>query len=106
MLKKMNTLQKHLLVLMITAVPLFTFVQSNFAASVADSTGIRGQFEYLYNKSNTYQQYKVIPITAYNTLKQNATDSIGMYKKEATDHLPVSYTHLRAHETRHDLVCR
>ncbi|HZL10634.1 MAG TPA: hypothetical protein VFC65_11610 [Prolixibacteraceae bacterium] len=83
----MNTLQKHLLVLMITAVPLFTFVQSNFAASVADSTGIRGQFEYLYNKSNTYQQYKVIPITAYNTLKQNATDSIGMYKKEATDHL-------------------
>src|SRR5450756_838940 len=21
-------------------------------------------------------------------------------------HLPVSYTHLRAHETRHDLVCR
>src|SRR5450759_1356579 len=22
------------------------------------------------------------------------------------NHLPVSYTHLRAHETRHDLVCR
>src|SRR5450756_2441025 len=22
------------------------------------------------------------------------------------DHMPVSYTHLRAHETRHDLVCR
>src|SRR5450756_1725387 len=23
-----------------------------------------------------------------------------------TEHIPVSYTHLRAHETRHDLVCR
>ena len=22
------------------------------------------------------------------------------------NHTPVSYTHLRAHETRHDLVCR
>src|SRR5450756_975234 len=22
------------------------------------------------------------------------------------EHVPVSYTHLRAHETRHDLVCR
>src|SRR5450759_1584752 len=26
--------------------------------------------------------------------------------RSATDLLPVSYTHLRAHETRHDLVCR
>ena len=25
---------------------------------------------------------------------------------EGTDLEPVSYTHLRAHETRHDLVCR
>ena len=24
----------------------------------------------------------------------------------STRHIPVSYTHLRAHETRHDLVCR
>src|SRR5450756_2098756 len=26
--------------------------------------------------------------------------------EEATPGFPVSYTHLRAHETRHDLVCR
>src|SRR5450759_603333 len=25
---------------------------------------------------------------------------------DASDWVPVSYTHLRAHETRHDLVCR
>ena len=24
----------------------------------------------------------------------------------AAEHMTVSYTHLRAHETRHDLVCR
>jgi hypothetical protein len=28
-----------------------------------------------------------------------------LYEKDATA-IPVSYTHLRAHETRHDLVCR
>ncbi len=83
----MSTLRKHLLVLIITAVPILTFAQSDYTASVADSTGIKGQFEYLYKKSNTYQQYKVIPISGYNTLKQNATDSIRMYKKEATNHL-------------------
>ena len=27
-------------------------------------------------------------------------------KKRLLSVLPVSYTHLRAHETRHDLVCR
>ena len=27
-------------------------------------------------------------------------------KKELEEAKPVSYTHLRAHETRHDLVCR
>src|SRR5665648_1238073 len=27
-------------------------------------------------------------------------------RRETLDRVPVSYTHLRAHETRHDLVCR
>src|SRR5450756_2967858 len=27
-------------------------------------------------------------------------------RTDAVSHGPVSYTHLRAHETRHDLVCR
>src|SRR5450756_2755828 len=34
----------------------------------------------------------------YDTLEKN--------KIIGDDHRPVSYTHLRAHETRHDLVCR
>lgn len=87
MLKIINTFRKHLLVIIITAVPILTFAQSNVIASVADSTDIKGQFEKLYKKSSTYEQNKVIQISGYNTLKKNATDSIRMYKKEATDHL-------------------
>lgn len=83
----MNILRNHILVLIITAIPMLTFAQNNVVATVADSTDIKEQFEYLYKKSNTFEQYKVIPITSYNTLKQNATDSIQMYKKEVTDHL-------------------
>jgi len=80
-------LKKHLLAIIITTTPIFTFAQSNVIASVADSTDIKGQFEKLYKKSNTYEQNKVIPISDFNTLKKNSTDSIRMYKKEATNHL-------------------
>ncbi|MDP3445790.1 MAG: hypothetical protein Q8T08_23260 [Ignavibacteria bacterium] len=80
-------MKKYLLVIIVTAVPILSFAQSNFIASVSDSTDIKGQFEYLYKKSNTFEVYKVIPINSYNTLKQNATDSIRLYKKEATIHL-------------------
>lgn len=82
-----NPLRKYLLVIIITAVPLLTFSQSNFIASAADSTDIKGQFEHLYKKSNIFEQYKVILISDYNTLKKNSTDSIRTYKKEATNHL-------------------
>ena len=82
-----NTLRKHLLALIITAVPILTFAQSNLIASTADSTDIKGQFEHLYKKSNTFEQHKVIQINDYNTLKKNTTDSIRMYKMEATNHL-------------------
>lgn len=83
----MNTIRKYLLVIIVTTVPIVTFAQGNFIASVSDSTDIKGQFEYLYKKSNSYGEYKVIPINSFNTLKQNATDSIRLYKKEATVHL-------------------
>src|SRR5450759_3019779 len=34
------------------------------------------------------------------------TGGLGPTSDDITKPLPVSYTHLRAHETRHDLVCR
>lgn len=82
-----NPLLKYILVFIITSAPILTFAQTNSIASATDSTSIKGQFEYLYKKSNTFEQYKVIQISDYNKLKQNATDSIRTYKKEATNHL-------------------
>src|SRR5665648_1212894 len=35
-----------------------------------------------------------------------ATGFLGSFTTFSTFAVPVSYTHLRAHETRHDLVCR
>lgn len=87
MLKMINPLLKYILVFIITSAPILTFAQTNSIASATDSTSIKGQFEYLYKKSNTFEQYKVIQISDYNKLKQNATDSIRTYKKEATNHL-------------------
>src|SRR5450756_2992201 len=40
-------------------------------------------------------------VTAW-TNKGGSLGSLGRYQEA----IPVSYTHLRAHETRHDLVCR
>lgn len=82
-----NTLRNHLLALIITSLPVLAIAQNNFAATVTDSTDIKAQFDYLLKKSNTYGQYKVIPIAGFNTLRQNTTDSIQKYKKELTDHL-------------------
>src|SRR5450756_2734173 len=40
-----------------------------------------------------------------NALRAGGTERILGFSVKATS-TPVSYTHLRAHETRHDLVCR
>ena len=82
-----NPLRKYLLVIIITSVPILTFAQTNSIVSAKDSTDIKGQFEQLYKKSNTFEQHKVIQISDYNKLKQNATDSIRTYKKEAINRL-------------------
>ena len=42
-------------------------------------------------------------------IKNARSDKMGkkdILKVECDVNMPVSYTHLRAHETRHDLVCR
>lgn len=40
-----HAIRKHLLVLIITVVPILAFAQSNAMASTTDSTDIKGQFE-------------------------------------------------------------
>src|SRR5665648_717406 len=38
--------------------------------------------------------------------QRGRVSDIGEVRDRGDDPAPVSYTHLRAHETRHDLVCR
>src|SRR5450759_5721279 len=58
-----------------------------------------------FNASQT--EYKVVP-TYKGEYDQSVAAGIAAYRAgNAPDILQaVSYTHLRAHETRHDLVCR
>src|SRR5450756_1361144 len=44
--------------------------------------------------------------TVMNSLIENPNPTMGYDWELDWPSLPVSYTHLRAHETRHDLVCR
>ncbi|WP_423128421.1 hypothetical protein [Gaoshiqia sp. Z1-71] len=80
-----KTLRKYLLGA-IMIVPTFAFSQTGTVEAVFDTTDIKGQFEYLHTKSNTYEDYKVIKINSLNLLKKNALDSIRMYKTSVSAH--------------------
>lgn len=47
---------------------------------VQDNT-IKGQFELLIEKSNNWEQYKVVPKVKLNTLKKNVQDSLALQRK-------------------------
>ena len=55
---------------------------------------ISEQFDEVFRISTNYKENKVIRKTIFQNLRNNALDSIERIHKE-----PVSYTHLRAHET-------
>ncbi|MBR8537686.1 hypothetical protein KDU71_19100 [Carboxylicivirga sediminis] len=49
-----------------------------------DSLSLKAQFEYVYEKSETYERYKVIKIGTYNLLKSNSLDSVNVYRSDLT----------------------
>lgn len=59
----------------------FTLTQAqNNAPTEEIPLSLSKQFEELYRKSSTYQEYKVISITKYNNLKGNVADSLNAQK--------------------------
>lgn len=82
-----ETLHKYLFGFLILTIPTFIFAQSRSIESVLDSTSLQGQFDYIYSKSNTYQNYKVVKISSLNALKQNSLDSIKQYKDQISNNL-------------------
>lgn len=56
-----------------------TFAQSDLA-SMFDSLSLKAQFDYVYEKSETYEQYKVVKISTFNLLKSSSNDSVKFYR--------------------------
>ena len=50
-----------------------------------DNGTIQSQFDYLYRKSSSYQEYKVVKKTSYQKIKGNVLDSLQVLKKELVD---------------------
>src|SRR5659263_270939 len=58
-----------------------------------------------WQKNYTSLPYRIVQSMFFETFNKNIICFL-QDLKFFSSHFPVSYTHLRAHETRHDLVCR
>ena len=56
--------------------------QNNTPKPSLDNGTIESQFDYLYRKSSTYQEYKVVKQTFYYKIKKNVLDSLKLLKSE------------------------
>ncbi len=56
--------------------------QNNTPKPSLDNGTIESQFDYLYRKSSSYQEYKVVKQTFYYKIKKNVLDSLKLLKKE------------------------
>lgn len=68
-----------LLVLLITTV---SYGQTEEAKPSLDNGTLESQFDYLYRKSSSYQEYKVVKKTNYTKIKGNVLDSLKSIKNE------------------------
>ncbi|TRX62812.1 tRNA (guanine-N1)-methyltransferase [Carboxylicivirga sp. M1479] len=57
------------------------FAQGDLTARF-DSLSLNAQYDYVINKSETFERYKVIKISTVNLLKKSSLDSIAIYKDE------------------------
>jgi len=60
------------------------FAQKSAIEERFDTLNLKGQFEYVYEKSESYERYKVVKVSTYNLLMKNSVDSINVYKTELT----------------------
>lgn len=50
-----------------------------------DGGTLESQFDYLYRRSSSYQEYKVVKKTSYQKIKSNVLDSMKVLKKDLSD---------------------
>ncbi|WP_163717542.1 hypothetical protein [Mangrovibacterium lignilyticum] len=77
---------KTITTLLITALPFITFAQGRSVEAAYDTLTVEGQFDYLFSKSNRFEEYKVMRMTSYEALKQNALDSMKVYTDQVAKH--------------------
>lgn len=71
------SIQKTSTLLVILLVPIISlFSQKRTVQSTIDTIPIKNQFEYIYNKSNSHKQYKVVSKNWYAKLQKNTLDSL------------------------------
>jgi len=71
----------------ITVLLFTTSIFSQATKKFIDTGSVNNQFDYLINKSNRYQQYKVVDLRWLTTLKSNVNDSISDSKKNILSNL-------------------
>ena len=93
------------------------FLRPNYAKAVADLCKAQGGVPFLTDcntlypgsRKNALEHLDCANLNGFNTITTGCQILIGDGLRgtdEVEVPVPVSYTHLRAHETRHDLVCR
>jgi len=51
-------------------------------SSMFDTLSLKNQFEYVYDKSESYERYKVVKMATLNLLKKSSIDSVTVYKEQ------------------------
>lgn len=82
---------KHVFTLALTLIFLFSLSFISIAQESVEETGslqsgtIDSQFDYIYNSSNNFQEYKVVKQTNLDRLKSNILDSMRTMRSEVGD---------------------
>ena len=81
-----------------------TQTEKNLMAAFAGESEARNKYTYFASKAKKegYEQIAALFLKTADNEKAHAK----LWFKELNGIGAVSYTHIRAHETRHDLVCR
>src|SRR5659263_78673 len=104
----------HLLDTQVAATPEQRSTGLMFRRDMPQSEGMLFVFEQA-SQQCFWMKNTVLPLTAAFVADDGTIVNLADMKPQTTDshcstrpvrYVPVSYTHLRAHETRHDLVCR
>ena len=104
---KMKITKQFIAYLLILMVTFSTYAQTEEADAPKPSLNngtIESQFDYLYRKSSTYQEYKVVKQTFYYKIKGNVLDSLKVLKDElASTKQVVTTQNIQINELKGDL---